>query len=63
MKRLNSAYVSQKEIASANFSLEDCGTLINGSWFKAIPNFVLPKVSFYNTIKITRVSFLEEKSC
>lgn len=35
--------ITKKEIASVNFSMDNRGILINGSWFKIIPNFVLPK--------------------
>ena len=35
--------ISKKEIVSVNFTIENPGIRVNGSWFKTIPNYVLPK--------------------
>ena len=31
---------------NVNFTVENPGTQVNGSWFKSVPNYVLPKVWF-----------------
>ncbi|CAB4017303.1 UDP- c:beta-1,3-N-acetylgalactosaminyltransferase 2-like, partial [Paramuricea clavata] len=35
--------ISKKEIVSVNFTVESTGTQVNGSRFKTVPNYILPK--------------------
>lgn len=57
---LNCFISFQTEIISVHFSFQDPGTTENGSSFKAIENFILPKVSnksiIYQNIQVNCLS-------